>query len=207
MSLITERSRLPLHMTYRAVGSSTGQREFVGSTNNFTALNHFGSGDIPMTSSRYAEVAASGRTMIHVPFAMGGIGVFHSVPEESRGTNPNLDLNGCLLARIFSGDITTWDHPDIVALNPGMTYTGAIRVTHRALGSSSTAGFTQYLAQKCPAHWTLGSGSTIVWPATDAFVVGQGSGGMTSQIVNNPGTIGYSTRPHPANNSSPRAVV
>lgn len=186
MELMTERSRLPLHLTYRAVGSSTGQKEFLGDTNGYAALNNFGAGDIPMTKSRYDSLVANGRTMVHVPFALGGIGVFHSVP-----TSKPLDLTGCLLARIFSLEITTWNHPDIVALNPGLTYSGKIKVVHRVQGSSSTAGFTEYLSQKCPASWTLGSGSTITWP-TGSFEA-QGSGGMASFIADpaNEGAIGY----------------
>merc|ERR1719424_2557364 len=125
-----------------------------------------------MTLDRYTGVTTHGRTMLHIPFAMGGIAVFHSVPASTIG-GQDLDLTGCLLARIFSRDITRWDHPDIIAINPGFTYTGDIKVVHRVRGSSSTAGFTQYLAQKCPASWTLGSGSTIVWPA--GTFEGQGS--------------------------------
>lgn len=185
MELITERSRLPLHLTYRAVGSSTGQKEFVGDTNGYAALNHFGAGDIPMTKSRYDSLGANGRTMVHVPFALGGIGVFHSVPTSK------LDLNGCLLARIFSLDITTWSHPDIRALNPTLSFSGPIKVVHRVQGSSSTAGFTEYLAQTCPASWTLGTGSTIAWP--EGSFEAQGSGGMAAFISDaaNPGAIGY----------------
>lgn len=166
-------------------------RRFVGSTNGYQALNAFGAGDIPMTSSRYNEVISHGREMIHVPFAMGGIAIFHSVPAANLGTNGELDLSGCLLAKIFSREIKTWDHPDIVAVNPGMTYTGDIKVVHRVKGSSSTAGFTEYLSQKCPDHWpaSLGSGSTIVWP--EGTFEGQGSGGMSSFIQDNDGAIGY----------------
>ena len=79
------------------------------------------------------------------------------------------------LARIFSRDITSWNHPDILAANPKLTYSGPIKVVHRVLGSSSTAGFTEYLQQKCPASWTLGTGSTITWP--EGTFEGQGSGG------------------------------
>ena len=34
-----ERTRIPVKRTYRAVGSSTGQKEFLGDTNNYTALS------------------------------------------------------------------------------------------------------------------------------------------------------------------------
>ena len=186
MELMSERSRLPLHLTYRAVGSSTGQKEFLGDTNGYKSLNDFGSGDIPMTKSRYDSLVASGRQMVHVPFALGGIGVFHSVPTSSP-----LDLTGCLLARIFKREITSWDHADIRALNPKLSFSGPIKVVHRVQGSSSTAGFTEYLAQKCPESWDLGSGSTITWP--EGTFEAQGSGGMATFIADsaNVGAIGY----------------
>ena len=34
MKLMEERARVPLFLTYRAVGSGTGQKEFVGDSNN-----------------------------------------------------------------------------------------------------------------------------------------------------------------------------
>ena len=42
MDLISERARFGAHMTYRAVGSSTGQKEFTGKEPQYTALNDFG---------------------------------------------------------------------------------------------------------------------------------------------------------------------
>jgi len=126
--------------------------------------------------------------MVHVPFAMGAIGVFHSVPAAELGGAP-IDLNGCLLARIFARSITRWEDPAIRAINPSLSAVGEIKVYHRVEGSSSTAGFTQYLEGKCPASWPLGSGSTITWPA-DTFDA-QGSGGMSDAIDATPYAIGY----------------
>ena len=34
MKLLEERARVPLFLTYRAVGSGTGQKEFVGDSNS-----------------------------------------------------------------------------------------------------------------------------------------------------------------------------
>jgi len=193
MDLIMERARLPLHMTYRAVGSSTGQMEFVGYDEApYKALNNFGAGDIPMSNANYDLLTAQGRKMLHVPFAMGAIGVFHSVPTAGLGGAP-LDLTPCVLAKIFSTQITDWSDPEIRELNPSMTHSGPISVTHRVEGSSSTAGFTAYLGKAtedtCPNVWTLGTGSTIVWPAeTNAA---QGSGGMSDFIAATEGAIGY----------------
>ena len=197
MDLITERSRPALHMTYRAVGSSTGQKEFTGKDPPHVALNDFGAGDIPMTKSRYETVVGANRTMLHVPFALGGIGVFHSVPTDMLG-GAALDLTACVLAKIFSRQIKTWDHPDIKALNPKLTATAEIKVVHRKHGSSSTTGFTEYLSMKCSEAWSANSGcgtsgcstgSSIVWPSDTA--VAEGSGGMAAYIQTTDFAIGY----------------
>ena len=187
LGLMEARSRNPLHATYRAVGSSTGQKEFLGTEENgYVALNHFGAGDIPMTASRYASVVAAGRTMVHIPFAMGGIGVFHSAPVGGASVH----LTACVLAKIFSAQITMWNDAEIAALNTDLSLPAlAIKVVHRVHGSSSTAGFTEYLKATCPASWTLETGSSIDWPAST--FEGQGSDGMSSFISANEGAIGY----------------
>uniref|UniRef100_A0A7S2BS48 PBP domain-containing protein n=1 Tax=Haptolina brevifila TaxID=156173 RepID=A0A7S2BS48_9EUKA len=189
MDIIETRTKGPTHLTYRAVGSSTGQKEFVGASNGHAALNHFGAGDIAMSSSRYAALLEAGRMMVHMPFALSAIGVFHSVKASELPTSGSIHLTGCVLAKIFSRQITMWNDPEIVALNPGMTAAAAIKVVHYIHGSSSTTGFTQYLSMKCPAHWPLGSGSTITWP-TNTYET-QGPDGVPSFITDNTYAIGY----------------
>jgi ABC-type phosphate transport system substrate-binding protein len=53
-----------------------------------------------------------------------------------------VELTACLLARIFSRDIKTWDHADIMAANPKLIVPAGepILVYHRVLGSSTTGG-------------------------------------------------------------------
>merc|ERR1719253_753164 len=97
------------------------------------------------------------------------------------------------MAKVFSRQIKTWDDPELVALNPwipSVVPSGTnIKVYHRVKGSSSTGGTTRYLETTCPESWTLGSGSTINWPA-DTFEA-QGSGGMAEAIETEPFAIGY----------------
>merc|ERR1719214_566276 len=97
-----------------------------------------------MSSANFATLTANSREMVHLPFVVGAIAVFHSVPGTA--TSTPIDLDACTLAKVFSRQITTWDHPDIKALNPGMTMPSqAIVVVRRVLGSSSTSGLTNYL--------------------------------------------------------------
>eukprot|EP00434_Breviolum_minutum_P010839 symbB.v1.2.009555.t1/scaffold604.1/size182248/13 len=193
MKVMEERARVPLFLTYRAVGSSTGQKEFVGdSASSYQSYNHFGAGDIPMSQDRYNTLTQQSHRMVHIPFALGAIAVFHSVPTGEIG-GASLKLDACLLAKIFGGAITTWDHADIKAQNPNINVPAnqAIHVFHRRLGSSSTGGITGYLNKKCPQHWTLGAGSSVSWPTTGSFQSVDGSPGMQSALQDNKYGIGY----------------
>lgn len=185
MDTMMKQSKLPIRMTYRGVGSSTGQAEFMGDA-GMNPFNDFGSGDIPFSEADFNKFTPG--TVLHLPVFLGAISFFHSVPLG----DSELKLNPCLLARIFSRDITTWDHEDILAINPGLSLPKdyPINVAHRVLGSSSTASITQYLHQTCPEHWGDDLvGSIINWPA-DTLAC-EGSGGMTECIRDNAGTIGY----------------
>ena len=107
LDLMEERTRIPLHGTYRAIGSGGGISEFVARANNFASMNHFGAGDIAIGTEDYDDATAAGRTFIHVPFVLGAISVFHSVPLDSGMEEVKLD--GCTLAKIFQRNITKWD--------------------------------------------------------------------------------------------------
>jgi len=185
MDMFETQTKLPTKLTYRAVGSSTGQAEFIGSIGS--PDNDFGSGDIPIPNEEYTQLNDSTTGVYHFPILLGAISFFHSVPQ---GASEKLNLTPCLLARIFKREITSWSDPAIVDLNPGLATSGAIRVARRVKGSSSTASITQYLNTACPAEWPADLvGKTIDWPADTVGC--EGSGGMTDCINNVPGTIGY----------------
>eukprot|EP00913_Durusdinium_trenchii_P028567 g26793.t2 len=173
MKVMEERARVPLFLTYRAVGSGTGQKEFVGNAANmYKSYSHFGAGDIPMSSTHYTTLMGQSppESMVHLPLALGAIAVFHSVPSGEVGGA--LALDACLLAKIFDGQITTWDDAEIKAQNPNMQVPAGQKITvyRRNLGSSSTGGLTGYLNKKCATHWTRGAGSSITWPDSTSFV-------------------------------------
>lgn len=184
MDLFHVRTKLPTKMTYRAVGSSTGQFEFLG--DGATSYNDFGSGDIPISEEDFAKYPEN--SILHLPIALGAISFFHSVPTGSF----SLNLSPCVLAKIFRRQITEWSDDEITALNPNLNLEAGspITVAHRVLGSSSTASITAYLNVACPEFWPDELvGSTIEWE--EDTLACEGSGGMTDCIVNNVGAIGY----------------
>ncbi len=184
MDLMQTQIKLPVKMTYRGVGSSTGQAEFIG--NVTLPDNDFASGDIPMSAENYALLPAN--SILHLPIMLGAISFFHSVPTG----DSKLNLTPCVLAKIFKREITQWSDPEIIELNPDLNLPGGspITVARRVLGSSSTASITAYLNNACPGQWPAELvGSTIEWPEDTSEC--EGSGGMTDCILETPGTIGY----------------
>ena len=202
MDTLEERSRIHLSMSYRAVGSGTGIKEFVGASNGYESFSHFGSGDIPVPTADYTTLNTEGKGFITIPFQLGAIGFFHNIPGISE--DKALDLKPCVLARIFTTNITTWDHADILASNPGFSPPAGQKITvvRRIYGSSSTSLISAYLYKVCPNDWTIGVGggnaaasnksvptAAPFWTSTT--VAAEGSGGVSDAISSTAYSIGY----------------
>jgi ABC-type phosphate transport system substrate-binding protein len=135
MDKMEARAKLPMHMTYRGIGSSSGQAEF----NTTPPVTYFGSGDLPIKKELYDYLSAT-EVVFQLPVFVGAVSFFHSVPNT-----PTLNLTGCTLAKIMTRVITQWDHDEIKSINPELRVpTGglAIRVARRPDGSSSTSGMS-----------------------------------------------------------------
>jgi phosphate ABC transporter phosphate-binding protein len=174
----------PLFVGYRAVGSSTGQTEFLA------GVTHFGCSEVPLSDAQ----RESSPEHLHLPAFVGTVSIFHSLPEHKFDTELKLDAS--LAARIFQGDITTWDHPDMLKMNPllsGVPQGKAINVLHRTLGSSSTNYLSEYL-DTSSEEWRLGVGKTLSWPSDTTAV--HGSSGMVQALKDTSYSIGYADSFH-----------
>jgi phosphate transport system substrate-binding protein len=105
---------------------------------------------------------------------------------------PNeLRLTGDVLGRIFAGQVTQWDAPEIRALNPGLKLPARpIRVVARADGSGTTYHFSDYLARTSPA-WKAryGVANHFDWPAGTLAV--KGSAEIAKTVLATADSIGY----------------
>lgn len=203
-----EQIKVPARLTYRAVGSGTGIQEFLGKdipeegSNTYTPYNDFGSGDIPIDGADLEAWNAQGIEFVQLPFVLSAVSFFHSIPGVPNGDG-GLNMTACLLARVFDGDITTWDHEDIKKINHNLNVNAdsKIFVGRRVLGSSSTYSITNYLHAQCPRNeenpkgWPADKvGSTVEWyEGTNEC---DGSGAMTDCLVENAYAIGYIDSAH-----------
>ena len=101
--------------------SLAGQSKFLNSTVDYTI------GDYQLSAANYN---ATGRPIVQFPIALGSVVIYANITNF---TTPNsLRLNGTVAAAIFQGNITTWDHPDILAINPNLTYVLSLVYCFRA---------------------------------------------------------------------------
>jgi phosphate transport system substrate-binding protein len=164
-------------VNYQPIGSTRGIEAITARTVTF------GASDVPLTAKQIAD----GGNLVQWPMVMGGI---VPVVNLDNVASNEMTLGGDTLAKIFLGEIRTWDHPALQALNPQLKLpSSAIVAVHRSDGSGTTHNFTSYLS-KVSEPWKIkvGSGTSIDWPAS---IGAEGSEGVANIVQRTKGSIGY----------------
>ena len=161
---------------YQPIGSGAGISQITARTVDF------GASDAPLNDTQLA--AAPG--LIIIPTVSGMIVMAYNVP----GITQQIVLDGATIASIYFGDVTSWNDPQIQALNPGVSLPNAdIVVVHRSDGSGTTYHFTDYLGSVNQAWKTsVGKGTAVNWPVG---LGGRGNAGVAGLVKQTPGAIGY----------------
>ncbi len=165
-----------VRINYQSIGSGGGIRQLSEGTVDF------GASDGPMNDE---EISKAKGAVLHFPTVLGALAITYNLPGVS-----SLKLSGDLLADIFLGRITKWNDPRLASLNPGVSFPASdILVVHRSDGSGTTYVFADYLSAVSPA-WASGPGrgKDIAWPVG---LGGKGNEGVSGQVKQTPGSIGY----------------
>ena len=163
-------------LNYQSIGSGGGIKQIKADTVTF------GASDKPLPGE---ELEKSG--LVQFPTVMGGI-----VPVVNlEGVKPgDLILDGPTIAKIYLGEIKTWDDPAIAKLNPGVKLpSDAIAVVYRSDGSGTTFVWTNYLS-KVSADFKskIGSNTSVQFPAG---IGAKGNEGVANNVMQTKGSIGY----------------
>jgi phosphate transport system substrate-binding protein len=163
-------------MNYQSIGSGGGIKQIQNKTVTFGAT------DMPL-----AIDALNKDGLIQFPTVIGGDVPAVNIEGIKSG---ELKLDGPTLARIFLGEIKTWNDPAIVKLNPNAKLPSqAIVVVHRSDGSGTTFIWTDYLS-KVSADWKskVGANTSVEWPTG---IGAKGNEGVANNVQNTKGSIGY----------------
>ena len=166
-----------VQINYQPLGSGAGIQQVTAKT------VFFGASDMPMTDQQLS--AAPGK-LLHFPTVLGGVVPIYNIP----GVSQELKFSGQVLADIYLGKIKKWDDAQIAKLNAGVKLPATdIAVVHRSEGSGTTFIWCDYLSKVSPDFKSrVGASTSVNWPVG----VGQkGNDGVSGQVTQTPGAIGY----------------
>lgn len=166
-----------IKINYASVGSGAGIAQITARTVDFGAT------DAPMSAAQY--MAIKNGTILTIPESASAVVPAYNLPSIGNG----LRFTGDVLARIFLGNITMWNDPALVALNPGVNLPAhKIVVIHRSDGSGTMYTFTNFLSDS-NAQWRkqVGFGTSVNWPTGIGC---KGNEGVAGCILNTPYSIG-----------------
>lgn len=163
-------------VSYEATGSSAGVARATDQSVDF------GVTDVPLTGAALRQAG-----LRQVPLVGSAVVVMVNLPELA---GKPLKLTGDMLADIYQGAITTWNHSQIAGANPGVTLPNKpIVPVWRLDGSGQSYVFSGYLARS-NTKWRRNIASTN----NLSLSVGKGVKGgqaMVDMVKATPGAVGY----------------
>ncbi len=183
-----------VQVNYQSVGSGAGIRQYTEGTVDF------GASDGPMSNDQMTAVQGE---VIHLPTVLGAVVVTYNLPSLG---DTQIKLDGPTIVDLFMGRITKWNDKRLQALNPGVALPDLdVIIVHRSDGSGTSYIFTDYLS-KVSSEWKtkVGSATSVNWPVG---LGGKGNEGVTQQVKQTEGGLGYVELIYAVANKLPYAEV
>jgi phosphate transport system substrate-binding protein len=126
-------------VVYESTGSTVGVKDVIEKK---TAIGFV---HAAMTPDQKKDAQGKGGEVVHIPIVLCAVVPVYNV-KELKG-KPPLKFSSKVLARIFLGEITSWNDPALQNLNEGVALPDTpITVVHRQDSSGTTFIFTDYMA-------------------------------------------------------------
>ena len=177
-------------INYNGVGSGAGKTAIISNTVDFAGS------DSLLSDQNYTD----GKDLQMYPMVAGAVVpvyniAFKPVATAAAGATatslPKLILDRQTLVDIYDGKVTTWNDPEIMALNPGLKDfmpSAPITTVHRSDASGTTEIFTRALTA-FSKDWTAGGAQSVQWPGKG--LGGKGNAGVAAAVINTSNSIGY----------------
>lgn len=168
------------NVSYNPTGSAIGREQFIAGHVDFAGS------DSPLVAEQIGPAAerCGGNPAWDLPLVFGPIALVYNLTGVQ-----NLVVDADALAKIFSGQIRTWDDPILTALNPGVPLPKSqLTPIYRSDSSGTTNNFQKYLTAAAPQSWARGVGGEF---HGDVGEGAQGMDGVIRAVQATPGAIGY----------------
>ncbi|HYN75108.1 MAG TPA: phosphate ABC transporter substrate-binding protein PstS, partial [Candidatus Limnocylindria bacterium] len=204
-----------MKVNYQGTGSSDGRNQFRNGTVDFAVS------EIPYGLKDSGVVdQPPARSYAYLPIVAGGTSFMYNLKIGGKRVT-SLRLSGEVLAKIFTGGITSWGDPAIKADNPGLTLPARkIVPVVRSDGSGTTAQLSTWLSKEYPSLWdaycrkagrSTPCGTTSQFPVIpgSGFTAQSGSLGVSGYVSQNQseGTITYVEYSYSLNTGFPAVKV
>ena len=168
-----------VRVDYQSKGSGAGIQDFINGTVDFAAS------DAAMTEEQMLKVE---RGAVLLPLTAGEIVLIYNLKGA-----PALKLSREAYTGIFRGKVTKWNDPLIAKSNPGVALPDRnITVVTRSDSSGTSFVFSGHLAAISPEFKAeVGQSTSPAWPKTGKFIAAPKNDGVTAQVQQNEGAIGY----------------
>ncbi len=192
-------SKLGIKVNYQQNGSGAGRTAFLDKTVDF------GVSEIPFQPPPEDPPTTARPNFQYLPIVAGGTSLMYNLRDAAGNAVRDLKLSANAIAKIFTGQISSWNDPAIQADNPGRTFeTFQITPIIRSDNSGTSAQFSRYLGSQAAPIWmpfyqsfglTRSDGQTSSFPAFGPRAKAQlGSDGVANFIASDAtgrGSIGY----------------
>jgi phosphate transport system substrate-binding protein len=176
-----EQNNTGVNVRYSPDGSGAGREAFLAGGADFAGTDAY-LDDEEYEASKEVCGPEGG---FHVPAYISPIAVAFNLPGVE-----SLNLDGETVAKIFAGQIDSWNDPAIAEQNPDVELPDTpITVVHRSDESGTTENFTEYLSAVAPEIWTEEASGT--WPSQWAAENNKGTSGVVSTATATEGAITY----------------
>ncbi|MBN9106085.1 MAG: phosphate ABC transporter substrate-binding protein PstS [Propionibacteriaceae bacterium] len=171
-------------VNYSAEGSGAGRSAFTAGAADFAGSDR-PLKDEEMGAGKFAGCAADSNAL-NLPVYISPIAVVFNVDGVTA-----LQFSPDTLAKIFAGQIKSWDDPAIAKDNPDAKLPAGLAITavHRSDDSGTTNNFTDTLNKLAPSVWTEAASDTF--PAAFGGEAADKTAGVINAVTNGKGTIGY----------------
>ena len=171
-----------LTVQYSPDGSGAGREKFLQGATSFAGSD----AAMDEEEAEQAKQVCGDQGAFHVPAYISPIAVAYNLP----GVEENIKMDAETIARVFTGEITTWNDEAIASQNEGVELPDTpITVVHRSDDSGTTENFTAYLTEAAGDAWSYDEVET--WPADITAESAQGTTGVVGLVSSNEGAITY----------------
>ena len=169
-----------VQFSYDPAGSGAGREQFIDGRADFAGSD----AALDEEELTAAQERCGGGEVFELPNYISPIAVIFNLEGVD-----SLNLSPDVIARIFTGQITTWNDPAIAEANPDAQLPDTtITPVHRGDDSGTTDNFTDYLFQTAPDVWTAEPDG--VWPLPGGEAA-NGTSGVVGVVESTAGAVTY----------------